>query len=427
LIDRARRIRVVLLAPALHAGGSERQMLILAATLPRAEFDVRFIVLAERGELASEAEGLGFPVDQLGLDRATCSGSRPTVRCAMGVARALRRYRSLTRDVDVVDAWLVPAFTFAGLAQPFAGVPVVLAGRRSLRDTHRTRTWYRDAAARLALRTTTALVANSRAAADQTIRFDGIDPAKVHVIRNAVMPAPTLEGTRAELRRRWSLSPDAIVVGNVANYRPGKGHDLLLDAADRLRDRIPELRWAFFGNGPLEDSLVDQIRARDLGSIVALHTGERDARHAYPGFDVAVQASSTEGLPNVVLEAAAAALPIVATDVGGTSEILTTEIDGILVSRGDSRGLADAVARLAVDRSLRDRLGAAARERSRDFSPEKLADETGGLYRRLLERARIARRPFDSPRSGRGSEPRSPVGDGAYPGLRQDHERDHGD
>jgi glycosyltransferase involved in cell wall biosynthesis len=378
-----RRIRVALLAPALHAGGSERQMLILAATLPRAEFDVRFILLAERGELASEAEDLGIRVDLLGLDRRACAGSRPTARCLIDVARALRRYRSLTRDVDIVDAWLVPAFTFAGLAQPFARIPVVLAGRRSLRDTHRTRTWYREGAARLAFRAMTALVANSRAAADQTIRFDGIDRAKVHVIRNAVMPALPLEGMRAELRRRWRFPPDAIVVGNVANYRPGKGHDLLLDAADRLRDRIPELRWTFVGNGPLEDWLVDQIRARDLGSIVALHMGERDARHVYLGFDIAVQASSTEGLPNVVLEAAAAALPIVATDVGGTREILTTEVDGILVARG-GQGLADAVARLALERSLRDRLGAAARLRSRDFSPKKLADETAALYRLLL-------------------------------------------
>ena len=233
----------------------------------------------------------------------------------------------------------------------------------------------------------TAVVANSQAAADQTVRLDGFDPAKVHVIRNAVLPGLSVAGARAELRRRWTFPTDAIVVGNVANYRPGKGHDLLLDAAELLRDRCPELRWTFVGSGPLEGWLVDQIRARDLGSIVAVHTGERDARRTYAGFDIAVQASNTEGLPNVVLEAAAAGLPIVATEVGGTGEILTSELDGLLVARGDARGLADAVARLAVDRGLRDRLCAAASQRSRDFSPEQLAAETGDLYRQLLERA----------------------------------------
>lgn len=364
-------------------------MLILAATLPRAEFDVRFILLAERGELASEAEGLGISVHVLGLDRQACAGSRPTAHCLIDVARALRRYRSLTREVDVVDAWLVPAFTFAGLAQPIARIPVVLAGRRSLRDTHRTRTWYRELAARLAMRGLTAIVANSRAAADEVVRFDRVDPARVHVIRNAVLPAPPLEGMRAETRRRWRFSPDAIVAGNVANYRPGKGHDILLQAAERLREPCPDLRWVFVGNGPLQGWLEDEIRARDLGSVVTLHTGERDARRLYQAFDLAVQASSTEGLPNVVLEAAAAALPIVATDVGGTSEIVTAELNGILVPRGDGRALADAVARLAADRSLRDRLGAAARSRSGDFSPQMLAERTGDLYRRLLEQASV--------------------------------------
>lgn len=368
-------------------------MLILATALPKAEFDVRFILIAERGDLATEADALGIPISQLGLDRATCRGSRPTIRCLIAVLRALRRYRSLTRDVDIVDAWLVPAFTLAGLARPFAAVPVVLAGRRSLRDTHRTHTWYRDAAARLAIRAVTAVVANSQEAADQTVRFDGVDPAKVQVIRNAVMPGVSIIDVRAELRRRWGFSKEAMVVGNVANFRPGKGHDLLLDAAAGLRGRFPALRWTFVGNGPLEDWLVDQIRARDLGSIVALHTGEGDARRVYAGFDVAVQASNTEGLPNVVLEAAAAGLPIVATEVGGTGEILTTEVDGILVARRDAQGLADAVARLALDRSLRDRLGAAARLRSRDFSPEQLAGETGALYRRLLARTRSPSRP----------------------------------
>jgi glycosyltransferase involved in cell wall biosynthesis len=384
-----RRIRVALLAPALHAGGSERQMLILAATLPKTDFDVRFILLAERGELAAEAEGLGITVSQLGLDRATCRGSRPSLRCAIGSLRALRRYRSLTRGVDIVDAWLVPAFTLAGLARPFAPVPVVLAGRRSLRDTHRTRTRFREAAAHRAFRAITAVVANSQAAADQTILYDGVDPAKVHVIRNAVMPATSTPGAREALLQRWGFARDAMVVGNIANFRPGKGHELLLDAADRLRGRFPMLRWIFVGNGPLEDWLVNQIRARDLGSIVELHTGERDARRLYPGFDIAVQASSTEGLPNVVLEAAAQGLPIVATDVGGTGEILTTEIDGILVRRGDGQGIADAVARLVLDASMRARLGAAASVRSREFSPERLATETAGLYRRLLDRTKL--------------------------------------
>lgn len=366
-------------------------MLILASTLPRSVFDLRFLLLAQRGDLASEAETLGIPVHLLGLDREACATPGLTARCAISVARALRRYRRLTRDVDIVDSWLVPAFTFAGVAQPFARVPVLLAGRRSLHDTHRTRTWYRDTAARLVTRQMSAIVANSEAAAIEAVSLEGIDPGRVHVIRNAVVLLPRQERVRLELRRVWGFSHDQIVAGCVANYRPGKGHDVLLDVAERLRDRCPELRWAFVGNGPLRTWLEGQIRTRNLDSHVVLHSGERDARHVYAAFDIAVQASDTEGLPNAVLEAAASALPIVATDVGGTNEILTSEAHGILVRRGDREGLAEAIARLMADPNLRGRLGLAAERRARDFSPAKLAEETGELYLRLAAHPTHAR------------------------------------
>jgi glycosyltransferase involved in cell wall biosynthesis len=103
----------------------------------------------------------------------------------------------------------------------------------------------------------------------------------------------------------------------------------------------------------------------------------------YGAFDVAVQASDSEGLPNAVLEAAAAGLPIVATAVGGTNEILTAGEDGLLVEKGDRRGLGEAIERLARDGDLRRSLGLAAQRRSQVFSPARLAEETGSLYLRL--------------------------------------------
>ena len=114
-----------------------------------------------------------------------------------------------------------------------------------------------------------------------------------------------------------------------------------------------------------------------------LHGAEPDARRLYWAFDLFVQASDTEGLPNVILEGAAAGLPIVATSVGGTSEILTDAQDALLVEKGDREALANAIVRLAEDLTLRSQLGQAARIRAGAFSPARLIGATADLYMRL--------------------------------------------
>ncbi len=377
-------LRVAYLTPTLHAGGAERQMVILAGALPRDLFQVRFLVLSERGPLAEEAEAVGARVDVLGLRQQDCVPLHP--RCLTAAARALRRYRTLAAGVDIVDAWLVPAMTFAVLAQPLVRVPILLGGRRSLGDLYRSKPWYRRAAAAAAARRMAAIVANSRAAAAEVIAQDRVQPGRVHVIPNAVLPAASSPSDRLHYRAGWGFSENQLVVGCVANYKPEKGLGLLVDAVDRLREELPQLRVVIVGEGPLRNELEGEIRRRGLEPIVRLHGPEPDARRVYSAFDLFVQASETEGLPNVVLEAAAAGLPIVATAVGGTTEILTADENALLVDSGDAAGLARAIGRMAADPELRERLGRAAREQASDFSAERLVEATASLYLRLAGR-----------------------------------------
>jgi glycosyltransferase involved in cell wall biosynthesis len=356
-------------------------MVILAGALPRDRFDVRFLLLSERGPLAEQAEAVGARVDVLGLRQRDCSPLRP--RCLLAAARALRRYRALTKGVDIVDAWLVPAMTFAVLAQPVVRVPVLLGGRRNLADVYGSKPWYRRASASAATRRVDAVVANSRAAAAEVITRDRVAPNRVHVIPNAVLPSTSSPADRLRQRVRWEVAPGELVIGSVANYKRAKGLGLLVDVAERLRDHVPRLRFVIVGEGPLRSELEAEIRHRGLESMVRLNGAEPDARLVYSAFDIFVQASETEGLPNVVLEAAAEGLPIVATAVGGTREILTADVNALLVRSGDAAGLAAAIGRVAADPELRDRLGWAARDRAADFSTARLVEATSALYLRL--------------------------------------------
>lgn len=377
---------MALVSPSLRRGGAERQMLILAGALPRDEVELRFILLAERGPLADEAEALGVPVHVLGLQAATCRGLG--LRCALALARSVRSYVRLTRNVDLVDAWLVPALTLVGLAQPLARVPVFLAGRRSLADVARPRTAARRLAAALAMRQADAFVANSQAAAKDLVATDGIDPAAVHVIRNAVLPPATDLRARDRIRAGWGFGPGEWVVGCVASLQSGKGLAELVAAAGAVSERRAELRVVIVGDGPLRSDLEQQIAAHRLERVVRLDGDVGDARPLYPAFDLAVQASDSESLPNAVLEAAAAGLPIVATAVGGTLEILEDGLSGILVPPRDPAALSAAIERLAADPAARSRLGEAAAIRAQAFTPGVLAEATLGLYRSLVRQDR---------------------------------------
>jgi glycosyltransferase involved in cell wall biosynthesis len=368
----------------LDPGGAERQMVLLAEHLPRPRFDVRFILLSERGLLAESVEALGVRVDVLGLPRG-CSPFHP--RCALAAIGALRRYRAIVRNVDVVDAWLAPALTFATAARPFARPPVLLGGRRWLTDLYRSKPWYRRAITSASARLADAVVTNSAAAARELVDHDGVQPEKVRVIPNAVLPATSSVDDRLAARAMWDAREGDLVVGCVANLKPEKGHQTMLTVAAAMRRSRPNVRFVFVGGGQLRQQLARAIERDGLRGMVWLHGAEPDARRLYGAFDIVVQASDSEGLPNVVLEAAAAGLPIVATAVGGTGEIVTDEVDGLLVRPRDANAMREALERLFDDPALRARLGAAAQRRAGDFSPERLVDATGELYESLLDQA----------------------------------------
>ena len=264
---------------------------------------------------------------------------------------------------------------------------MLLGGRRSLGDVYATKSRVRRLLATVAARRMTVIVANSRIAAGEARQRDGIGAERIRVIPNAVLPASGHTERRASARAGWRFDDSQVVVGCVGNYKPGKGLLSLLTVADQLRQERPELRYVLVGEGPLRSDLEDGIERLALHDIVVLHGRDADARSLYGSFDIYVQASDSEGLPNVILEAAASGLPIVATAVGGTSEILTSNVDGILVSRrAMSMASRRPISELAADPGLRDRLGRAALARSADYAPARLAESTAALYRGLLGR-----------------------------------------
>jgi glycosyltransferase involved in cell wall biosynthesis len=365
-------------------------MLALATRLPRDRFDVEFIVLTERGQYAAAAETAGIRVRNLGTGR---RGPVPLPLFAIRAAAKAVRFVVWCRRsrYDILDAWLFHAYALGAATRPITRIPVFISGRRSLSDFKEHFGPFDRALDALARRSSDVIVANSEQVAADVIKRERADPSKLRVIRNGVdIPDLMDEDTRAALRQAWGFHDDQVVIGCVANYKRGKGLELILDVAAAVRTRIPNARYVLVGEGNIRPLLEQTTARHGLRDIVRLHGPEPDARDLYGAFDIVLQASETEGLPNVLLEAAAAGRAIIATAAGGTEEIVQNNRTGILIPIGDGASMSLALEILVRDPVRREQLGKAARDHVRNvFSMQRFLDETAALYEELAARKGI--------------------------------------
>ena len=380
----ARPVRVLYIVSDLSLGGSEGQLLALSRRLPRDRFEPAFVVIREPSVLAAQAEADGISVHSLGIQSPAQAGpARFVLQVAVGTFRYLRAVRR--GRYEIVDAWLYHGYWLAAITHRLLGIPVFVSGRRSLSDFKDGWGWPARRLDALARRRSHAIVANSESVRRDVIRREGADPEAVVVIRNGVdvLAAPK-SGERAEARRLLEQGADDFVFGCVSNLKPKKGVDHLLRAFAALPDGRRS-RLVLVGDGPLREELAELAAQLGIADRVRFHGIALDVWTLLAGMDVFVHPSETEGLPNAVLEAAAAGLAIVATDAGGTSEVVLDGRTGLLVPIGDVEATAAAMGALRDDADRRATLGSAARSHVQvAFGMERFLAETTALYERLL-------------------------------------------
>ncbi|APZ43488.1 TIGR03088 family PEP-CTERM/XrtA system glycosyltransferase [Acidihalobacter ferrooxydans] len=225
----------------------------------------------------------------------------------------------------------------------------------------------------------------------------GIAPARLACIHNGVDPTPLLASAaaRTEARRRLGVPQDAFVVGTVARLDPVKAHAVLIEAIGRLiaATEEPPVRLYIVGEGAERQRLEALIERRGLGAHVHLPGARDDIPDWLAAFDVFALPSWNEGVSIAALEAMAAALPVVATAVGGNPEVVVAERTGLLVPPGEAVALADALERYRHDPPLRQQHAAAGRARMQaDFSLASMVEAYRGLYDEVLGRQAAALR-----------------------------------
>ena len=346
------------------------------ATAARQQYQTAFASFSEDGlcrDFLVRATQLGFPAIQIKNDTPFLYG-------------AFRELKQLIRDTnaDLLACQGYKAGLLGWLAARQAGVPVIAVSRGWTAECRRVR--FYEWIDRRVLRHMDKVVCVSRAQADKVVAA-GVRPENVEVIPNSICSDRFQEPDTLYRQKLVDFFPVAtrsgirFIVGAAGRLSPEKGFDVVIDAASSILQGRDDVGFVLFGDGPLRVALFDQIQRLNLSHrfVLAGFTDELD--RFMPHLDLFVQSSHTEGLPNVLLEALAAGVPVVATDVGGTSELLDRGRYGALVPRGDSRQLAAGVARLiAQPEALAQRSAAGKQWIAEHFTFERQAEAYWKLF-----------------------------------------------
>lgn len=214
---------------------------------------------------------------------------------------------------------------------------------------------------------------------------EGFPSGRIEVIHNGVDPGPRpTDADRRAARAALGIVGDTFVVGTVGRLDPVKHLGDLIDAFARLRLKVADSFLLVIGDGEQRRHL--ETRAQQLGVAQAVHfLGDRsDVRRLLPAFDVFVNSSISEGVSLTILEAMATGLPVVATAVGGTPEVVTDRITGILVPARDPAALTSALVGLKASPERRQALGGAARRTVETrFTIDGMVERYAQIYSRL--------------------------------------------
>ena len=371
--------RIALIAESLERAGTPKQLTLLAAGLPRDAFDVHVLALERGGAYESTLSAAGIPVTIIGQ-----RGWADPIGCGR-LLRTLKRLRP-----DVVHTWGKTA-NFCGRSTALAaGVKTLLASEQGIDPQKSGPRWMID---RWLAKRTARIVAVSPHVRDFYVA-GGLPAEKFDVISNGV---PLVSGTiatasssdaphRSALLAELGLSPDARLIVSLGALKQHKRLKDLIWATELLRNIRDDFHLLIVGDGPQREALLRYRNLVQLRDRVHFLGPRDDAAAILTQSDLLWLSSAYEGQPNSVMEALAAGVPVVATDIPGVRELVTNGEHGYLVPVGDRAALGRYANKLLNEPDLRAQFGAAGRERmQREFSVKTMVARYDVLYRDVLK------------------------------------------
>lgn len=356
------RRRVGLVIGQLTYGGAEGQLYELARALRPLADPVVYC-------LSDKSEPYGERLREAGVDVRVLPS-----RGSFDVSRVRALRRALVRDrIEVVHAFLFLASAYAYLAtRGLRGVRLVTSARNCKPEPNP----LRRAVMKAAFRASARVICNSREMERYARAYYGAPESRTCVILNGV------DTGRFEVARQ---PHEGLRIGTVGRIERQKNLGAFLDAAGLVLVERPDAVFEIVGEGSLRETFVREAERRGLAASVTLPGTRSDVPVFFAGLDQFWLTSDWEGTPNVVLEALAAGLPVIATRVGGTPEVVDDGETGVLVEAGDSSAIARASLELAADPERAAAMGRRAAQAARErFSIAAMVEATTRVYEAAL-------------------------------------------
>jgi len=366
------KINLALLWP--DYGGKVTSVNDLVLGLEKERFNIIFIYLSGYGVDKNLIEEAGYKVFYL---------SNIKLINAFRFSILLKLIKILKdHKVDVLHCHVHKPTVYGVMAARFAGTRVVLSHVHGL---GRSGNFRRKLTNFLLSRKCSRIISVANGVKADVLRNNWHMPAeKVAVLENSVYYERFADSSvdKAEARRMLGISPDAFVFGTVGRLAPTKGLSFLIEAFSRAKEEIPSAQLVLLGNGPSRAQLEQQASKTLCGDSIHFLGHKDNIEQLYRAMDIFVLSSVAEGMPRAILEAMAAGVPCIATQVGGIPEILPNRDVGRLVPARDSNALATAMIDLAnaPARQLRQLVGNASDRVRRLYSHEVVREKLVDLY-----------------------------------------------
>jgi glycosyltransferase involved in cell wall biosynthesis len=387
VVDR-KDLKICFLAGTLGRGGAERQLVYMLRALKAAGIETRLLCLTKDEPLEEEIRAMGIRTTWVGASR-----WRPV--------RLYRVIKELRREpAHIFQSAHFYTNLYVAVAARLLGIKSIGAVRNDLTSElkgHGFMGWGQ-------LHLTGQLITNSELARRRAID-EGIKPEHIEVVPNVV----DVNGANEQVNGNGAGAARILFAARLTDQ---KRPDRFLRALQKIAESRPDLdfRGIIVGDGPLRPGLEELADSLGLRPKYLEFQGELgDLKPAYEKSDLVVLTSDWEGTPNVLLEAMSRGLPIVATNVGGVSELVRNGENGLLVGKDDGDSVARSVIALIEDPQLRISMGASGRQVAREkHSPRRLAERLMAVYEKALWE--------------NGSSP-NPARSTGKPGERQNYQR----
>jgi glycosyltransferase involved in cell wall biosynthesis len=360
----------------LDAGGAERALVQVVTRLDRSRWEPFVFCLSPEGDLARPLRDAGVAVVCLGAQK------RQGLSVVWRLSRLLVKLRP-----TILQTFLHHANIVGRLAGKAARVPVIVSGIRVAEKRGGIRLWLDRATAWMVARH----VCVSQDVAAFSAARGGLPVSKLCVIPNGV-DAERLSAAEPADLSQFGIPPAGRTLLFVGRLDPQKGPFVLMAAVRDLIPRHPDLHVLLVGDGPLRENLQSWVAKENLASRIHFAGRRDDVPSIFKAAELFVLSSLWEGLPNVVLEAMAAGIPVVASRVEGISDLLIDDRTGLVVPANSSADLAEAIERLLADpQHARQMAHSAQRIANEDFAWSRVVEQYAKTYSELLAPPRSKR------------------------------------